>query len=98
MTYEIKLKTGFFKTEEYILDVSKTQTTLTPKDKLETSNIVIEASELISLTITKGKNYLTEFEIHSRDCTYTGIIDRRYSFDQLIYDFTKELGDKFIFQ
>lgn len=92
MTYDIKLKTGFFKTQPYLLILDQGQIILTPHAADDNSRLVIDAGSIRSISLTAD-----EFEIIT-DVLYTGRLSNQTDVNQLSYLLAKEFGDKFIFQ
>lgn len=92
MTFDVKLKTGFFKTQSYYLTISQGQLVLTPQDGLDDSRLVIDAHNLQSIYLTAG-----EFEIIA-DVIYTGSFAPHTNLNQLSYLLATEFGEKFIVQ
>ncbi len=98
MIYEIKLKTGFFKTEQYMLEITPKKIVLCPKEDVRNSNIVIKTCEISNISINSRDSNLIEIEIVANNGVYICIVDAKYNIDELIYDLTKELGRKLIIQ
>lgn len=92
MTFDVKLKIGFFKTQSYFLTISQGQIVLTPQDGNENSRLVIDAHNIQSIYLTTG-----EFEIIS-DVIYTGSFSAHTNLNQLSYLLATEFGEKFIVQ
>jgi len=92
MTFDIKLKTGFFKTRSYYLTIGQGRLVLTPQDDSDDSPLVINAHQLQSIYLTAG-----EFEIIA-DSIYTGSFGPQTNLNQLSYLLATEFGDKFSVQ
>lgn len=72
MICEIKLKTGFFKTKAYYLNIASKQLILSPKEALDKDEIDLTHQELISITVTKKARKITQLEIQTQERPYTG--------------------------
>lgn len=94
MSIDIKLKTGFFKTQLYSLGVCQNQLTLIPKENNGLNKIIITAKELISVTVFKRDLKAVELEIKTRDGTYIANIGAKTSLEEILFTFTGEFGKK----
>lgn len=92
MTFDIKLRSGFFKTEPYSFTIDQGQIVLIPQAANDNSRLVIDGRSIQSIYLTAG-----EFEILT-DVLYTGSFSNQTDLNQLSYLFAKEFGEKFIFQ
>ncbi|HZK44592.1 MAG TPA: hypothetical protein VFC73_09965 [Syntrophomonadaceae bacterium] len=96
MTFKIKLKVGYFKTELYNLAISEGNITLSPLDN-KADFLFIENSELKSVGYIKRENREGELEIITSDTIYTGTLLASDSLVELYKTLSKELGNKFAF-
>jgi hypothetical protein len=92
LTFDVKLKTGFFKTRSYSLTIGPGQLVLTPQDGSDDSPLVIDAHDLQSIYLTAG-----EFEIIA-GVIYTGSFAPHTNLNQLSYLLATEFSEKFIVQ
>lgn len=97
MTFEIKLKVGFFKTQAYYLTIAGEQIILTPQDSSETERLVIERKELKSVSIISRNVTSADLEITTHRHTYLGSISPSDDLKELTRNLAQEFGDKFIF-
>jgi len=98
VTFEIKLKAGFFKTQTYYLTVEAEQIILTPLDDPETERQVIDKKELKSISIYSRNMTSGELEIITHSNTYLGSISSSADLEELTRCLALEFGDKFNFQ
>lgn len=96
MTYNVRFRAGFFKTQPYVLDISAGQILLYPRDDKSMESFVIKSHELERISISKGNTNSREIEIKTRTDTYIGILDSRTDFEQFLCDLSREFGRKFI--
>lgn len=96
MMLDFKLKTGFFKTEQYILAIDTSQLILTPKKDGETHRIVINDNDITTITIIKRGSRLIELEIVSKIGIYIGTLESNSKIDEIIFLLRKEFGRKFL--
>lgn len=92
MTFDVRLKTGFFRTQSYFLTIGQGQIILTPQDDNDDCRLVIDADNIRSIYLTSG-----EFEIIT-DVIYTGIFPAHTNINQLSYLLATEFGEKLIVQ
>jgi len=92
MTFEVKLKAGFFRTRSFYLTIGQGRLVLTPQDSTDDSRLVIDAHQLQSIYLTAG-----EFEIIA-DSIYTGSFAPHTNLNQLSYLLATEFGEKFSVQ
>lgn len=97
MTLEVKLKTGFFKTERYYLTVGHRQICLTPQDA-DNEEFIIDNNELISICIFKKSNQTGELEIVTQSRVYTLDFTNQSNLDDVRQSLANEFGDKLITQ
>lgn len=72
MTFVIKIKSGFFKTESWFLTLSPGQLIIAPQDGDSNRRRVIGQDEVQSICIIRHNSRLGDLEIVSRDRTYVG--------------------------
>lgn len=70
MTFEIKLKSGFFRTESWFLTLSPGQLIMTPQDGESNRRRVIDQEEVQSICIIRHSSRVGDLEIVCRDRTY----------------------------
>ena len=97
MNLEIKLKAGFFKTQEYNLILETDRIILNPRDEMERERLVIEEKELKSLSIITRNYDSGELEIITDHNIYTGSFSSCADWEELFRGLDQVLGDKFIF-
>lgn len=98
MTFEIKIKAGFFKTQNYYLTVEAGQIILTPREDSENRRLVIEDHNLKSVSIISRNTYSGELEITTHSNTYIGSINLQTGMEEITKKLAQEFGSKFIFQ
>lgn len=98
MTFEIKMKVGFFKTQAYCLTTESGQIVLTPLGNSEMERQVIEWEELKSVSIISQNMTSVELEIAAHSHTYFGSISSSADLEEIIRNLAREFGNKFIFQ
>ena len=94
MTFKIKLKRGFFKTELYDLSISSDLLILTPTD-YPSPSLEITKEELKSIAFIARENSEGEIEIITNDVIYNGNLlngEDNAFLGQVLY---KEFGNKF---
>ncbi len=96
MTFKVKLKIGFFKTQLYDLVISQGQMFWRPQEKSEAA-LLIKNSELESVCLIKKNGGETELEIVTSDAVYVGILVTGDDFSRLKQVLAKEFGNKFSF-
>lgn len=72
MTFEIKLKSGFFRTESWFLTLSPGQLIMTPQDGDFHRRRVTNQEEVQSICIIRHNSRVGDLEIVSRDGTWVG--------------------------
>jgi hypothetical protein len=98
MAYDVKLKSGFFKTQQYTLAISNKQITLTPQEDSELHNIVITDQDLSTISITGRDTKLTEFEINAQSGIYMGTFAADTNIEEVLWTLKKEFGSKTIIE
>ncbi len=97
MTFDIKLKVGFFKTRGYCLTVGHKQIFLTPHDA-DYEEYIINDKELIYIGISKKSRQLAGLEIATNRSVYIGSIAIHKNIGIISRLFIREFGNKLIFQ
>ncbi|MDD3655035.1 MAG: hypothetical protein PHO01_12825 [Desulfotomaculaceae bacterium] len=97
MTFEIKLRVGFFKTRCYRLIIAHRKILLTPHDD-NNEQIIIDDKELISIDISKKGCKTGELEIISQNRVYIGNFVHQRNLKEVCRFFAGEFGNKFISQ
>ena len=96
MCFGIKLKSGFFKTQRYMLEISKNRIILTPGEKEGSSKqIVISDSDLVAVEMVEKDSNKVELEFNTKNGIYTGTLDIDVNIDNFIATFSRELGKRF---
>lgn len=89
MTFSIKLKTGFFRTQSYFLTIDQGQIILTPQEGKEKDPLIIDVHTIQSISLTAG-----ELEIIT-DVIYGGVFSPQTDLKQLSNLLGTEFGEKF---
>ena len=97
MTFEIKMKEGFFKTKPNYVTIETGKIILTPQDDSDFRRLVIEELELRSISITGTNMTPCELEITNRKNTYIGSLTSRNGMGEIVNCFAQEFGEKFVF-
>jgi len=102
MTFEIKLKAGFFKTSRYSLTIDNKQILLIPQkdsnDDSENGKLVIDDNDLKSVCIIKGNLGAGEIEIVAQSGIYIGNFVSQTNLEEVGQVFANEFGNKFTLQ
>lgn len=98
MTFEIKLKAGFFKTLRYCLAVDHRQILLTPQDDSQSEVLLINDYELKSIYIVRGSLRAGEIEIVTQNDSYLGNFASHTDMEEVYRVFAREFGKKTVFQ
>lgn len=98
VTYEIKLKEGFFKTQVYYLTVGSGQIILTPQEHDDKDQVVINGDELQSVSIMSRNRTSPELEIVTSTNIYDGNLSAQIDLKKLAGDLDQEFGLKFVLQ
>lgn len=93
--YEIKLKTGFFKTELYNLSVYNERITLESKEKCEVQSKVFHDKDIYFICIVKKNTGIFEIEINARQGTFIGVLSCP-GLEKLFYILKSEFNSKVI--
>lgn len=92
MTFEIKLKAGFFKTQQYFLTIGRKHINLTPQNAANDS-FLIDDNELIAIGIFKKNRQTAEIEIITSSSVYTGAFSLRKNLEEVCLALVKEFGN-----
>lgn len=98
MTYKIKLKAGFFKTQPYSLIISQGQIILTPQEDSGNGRLVIGKNDLRSVCLIKKDLGSGEFEIVTHSGIYIGSFAPQTDLEEVRHALAKEFGKKVILQ
>lgn len=74
MSFDILLKTGFFKTCRYDLDFLAAGIKLSSQKLSNEKNIVVPWSEIYEVSFLRVNDNLVEMEIQSSEASYIGIL------------------------
>ena len=92
--FNINLKTGFFKTESYILSIEQESLKLIPANKNRTQDgVVIQYSDIKTVNVSSGMP--VEMEIITENKTYIGAFERSKDISGVINNFKNVLGKSF---
>lgn len=94
MIYHIKIKSGFFKTMQYNLEIRNEQIMLTQKNGGELDRIVIAGRDLIVMCLLRRNNGIVELELKTRSAIYIGSLAPETNVQELAWTLTKEFGRK----
>lgn len=98
MTFEIKIKAGFFKKQPYYLTIETGQIILTPQSEAENGRVVIDDKDLKAVSIISKNMNSSEMEIITYSNTYIGSINLQTGMEEITKKLAQEFGSKFIFQ
>ena len=98
MTFEIKIKAGFFKTQPYYLTIETRQIILTPQSEAENGRVVIDDKDLKAVSIISKNMNSSEIEIITYSNTYIGSINSENDLKEITRHLAQEFGGKFILQ
>jgi len=91
----INLKTGFFKSEAYVLQVCGDFFKLMPACSEEVKGIVIEYKNIKTITVSSGEP--VEIEIRAGEDIWVGTFPKITDISEIIKFFSMVLGEKFIY-
>lgn len=95
MVFHIKIKSGFFKTMQYNLEIRNKQIMLTQKNGGELDRIFIADSDLIAICLFRWNNGIVEqLELKTRSAIYIGSLAPETNVQELTWTLTKEFGSK----
>ncbi|RQD78463.1 MAG: hypothetical protein D5R97_00330 [Candidatus Syntrophonatronum acetioxidans] len=72
--YDFKVKTGFFKTQDFILKIAPEGITLEPREEGMCKGTFIPRNELDNLYLTRRDQDKFEIEIKARGIIYSGTL------------------------
>lgn len=98
LTFKIKLKTGFFKTQPYDLTLGKGQIILTPLEDNRNRRLVINAEDLQAIWIIIRNVSAGELEIITESNSYIARFTDQSCLEEVSIVFAKEFGSKVIVQ
>ncbi len=98
VTFEIRLKAGFFKTQTYYLTVGSGQIIMTPQENDGKDRVVIKEDELQSISMTSRNWVSAELEIATPTNIYVGSLAAQTDLKKLASNLDQEFGSKFVFQ
>gem|GEM_PF-1243362 len=81
---ELKLKTGFFKTELYNLSIYDDKIVLTPKENTVLQEIVITNENLNSISLVNKSTDFFEIEIYTQQGMFIGNISASFNSKKLL--------------
>ena len=92
---KINLKTGFFRTEAYVLQVFGEYLELIPISSDAVKEITIDFTNIKAITISSGEPI--EIEIRANQATWIGTFPKMVDLGEIIKVFRMVLGKKFIY-
>lgn len=98
LTFDVKLKEGFFKTGRYKLTIGQKQILLSPQEDLENDRIIISDKILKSVFISHRNLVSGEFEIITQDNIYVGTFTPQTNMEKVYQSFIKEFSNKIVLQ
>ncbi|MDD4775356.1 MAG: hypothetical protein PHG75_02510 [Syntrophomonas sp.] len=98
MIFAIKLRSGFFKTRPYYLNIDPGRLVLTPQEGREFGRLVLEADDLISISVIQRSARVRELEIISREGTFLGSFINQADLEEAARLLAREFGAKFSLQ
>lgn len=96
MSYKIKLKVGFFKTQLCTVEINSQQISLIPQENGAKSIIIKNDALKTAGFITNDNRGDEELEIVTVDATYRGTLVDKNDFTDLSQVLYQEFGKKFI--
>lgn len=94
MIFQVKLKSGFFRTLNYKLEVEKDELVLKPEVREGTDLIVIRNEDILELGIIRYSSGKMEFEIITTGSYYFGCISSENNIDELFSSLKSTLGKR----
>lgn len=98
MTFEIRLKAGFFKTQAYYLTVGSGQIIMTPQENDGKERVVINKDELQSVSLMSRNWTSAEMEIVTPTNIYVGSLAEPTDLKKLASNLEQEFGAKYVLQ
>ena len=96
MTFEIKVKVGFFKTQPYQLTFGPGQIILTPLEDIDNGLLVIKGQDLKSVSIMR-RMPSGEIEIATHSNTFIGTFNSQSDLEDVAKILSKGFSAKFTF-
>ena len=93
MEYELRLKTGFFETKFYALQISKGKFRLLPKISGD-KEILLSEKDISALLLKKGE--ALEIEINALEQSYEGTITDKENYNDLLSELKANLNIKIL--
>lgn len=94
MAWDIKIKTGFYETTNFEFSISDDGIQLISVKAKEAIEIVYD--DLISITLTKKKNF--EIEIRTKNQIFTGTFTENLDSREIYQVFKKQINTKIIYE
>ena len=91
----MNLKTGFFRTDPYVLHVFGESLKLIPAHCDNTKEIVIDCMDIKGVIISTGES--AEVEIRTKQITWIGSFPKMVDESEIVGAFKKVLGDRFLY-
>ena len=96
MSYQVKLKTGFYETTLYDLSLSQDKIQFIPLENTEKEVITIKSDDLITITLTKRTH--SEIEVLARNRIFTGTFIQDPDLRELQKTLKKYINTKIIYE
>ncbi|MDD4844223.1 MAG: hypothetical protein PHU31_07820 [Anaerotignum sp.] len=90
MDLMLRIKTGFFETTTFRLEIGEKELQLVPIKPEETAEIVLEKDNIHSVTLREKR--LAELGIQTRNMLYWGIFEKDIPFEQVVSYFRENLN------
>lgn len=91
----MNLKTGFFRTEPYVLQVFGESLKLIPASSDKTKEMVIDCLDIKGVTVSTGVS--AEVEIRTNQTTLIGAFPKKVNISEITGAFKMILGKRFIY-
>jgi len=98
MIFAIKLRSGFFKTHPYYLTIDPGRLVLTPQEGRELGLLVLEADDLLSISVIQRSARVRELEIISREDVFLGSFLTQADLEEAARLLAREFRSKFSLQ
>jgi len=96
LTYELKLKTGFFKTEFYDLCIYDDKIVLVSKENTALQEIVITKKDLNSISLINKNSKFFEIEIRTQQGIFIGNLSTSFDSKELLRILVKNFDGKIL--
>lgn len=96
MSYEIKLRTGFFESSLFSLSVSPGLIQFIPIESTDKSSIIINEKDLVAITLLKNKT--GEIDIETYNQILTGTFTKKIDLKKVVKDFKKNINKKIYYE